>query len=72
MKLISNWKRILWRSWSMRLTYLGVAILWGAVLAVEIRGDIPISPFAMMILTGALIPALTVLGRIIDQGIGNG
>lgn len=68
--LVPNWKTILWKSWSMRLTYLGMATVWGAVLAIEIRGDIPVSPLAMLLLTSLFIPLATVFGRIVDQHIG--
>lgn len=71
MKLVRNWRAVLWRSWSMRLTYLGMALVWGGSVAIEILGDIPISPSAMLILTALVIPLLTVAGRIIDQGIGD-
>jgi hypothetical protein len=68
---IPNWKAILWRSWSMRFTYLGVLLTWGAAVAIWALGDIPISPFATLIVTALITPACVIVGRIIDQGIGD-
>lgn len=71
MKLIPNWRAILWRSWSMRFTYLGAILTWGVALAVQILGDVPLSPVAVLILTALITPACAVVGRVIDQGIGD-
>jgi hypothetical protein len=71
MKLIPNWKTILWRSWSMRFTYLGVLLTWAAAIAIWTLGDIPISPLATLIVTALITPACVIVGRIIDQGIGD-
>jgi hypothetical protein len=71
MKLIPNWKAILWRSWSMRFTYLGVLLTWGAAVAIWTLGDIPISPLATLIITALITPLCAIGGRILDQGIGD-
>lgn len=71
MRLIPNWRAILWRSWSMRFTYLGVVLTWAAAIAIELRGDIPVSPLGVLILTALITPLCAVVGRVIDQGIGD-
>jgi hypothetical protein len=71
MRLIPNWPAILWRSWSMRFTYLGLALTWAAALGVHAFDDIPVSPLAVLIVTALITPACAILGRIIDQGIGD-
>lgn len=70
-KLVPNWKTILWKTWSMRFTYLGVIVTWGIAFAIRAYGDIPISPFATLLLTSLIIPAAAVFGRIVDQHIAN-
>ncbi|MDG4650132.1 hypothetical protein P6F26_16915 [Roseibacterium sp. SDUM158017] len=69
--LIPNWRAILWRSWAMRFTYLGALLTWGAAVGVWALGDIPLSPLAVLILTALITPACAIVGRIIDQGIGD-
>lgn len=70
MRLIPNWKRIALRSFSMWAQYLG--LLWLAVPEV-LYGfwQIETNPLIWWVLAFATIIILGVLGRIVDQGIGD-
>jgi len=70
MRLIPNWRRVLWAAWSMRLTYLGVLLLAVPEALYAATGHQWISPYVVGY-SGLVIPLLTVLGRVIDQGIGD-
>lgn len=70
LKLISNWRAILTSSFSMWFTYIGVLLLLGPE-ALYAFAEIEINPYA----TGYADLAaglLVVLGRVIDQNIGDG
>lgn len=70
MRLIPNWRAILLKSWSMRLTYAGLAVLAVPEALYMLTGWQWVSPYWLG-WSGLLIPMLTILGRIIDQGIGD-
>ena len=71
MKLVPNWQRILLRSYSMQWTVAGAALLLFAEMWFLTAGYQIISPYVLGY-AGLVVPALTVFGRVVDQGIERG
>ena len=70
MKLVRNWKRIAWASWSMRAIYAGIAVLVVPELLFIWLGRDVISPY-LTAYGGLALLVLGGIGRLIDQGIGD-
>lgn len=67
MKLLSNWRGVLERAWSIRLMILAALLSGGEVAAPYLDGvvDLPQGVFAAM---SGLISAAALLARLLAQG----
>lgn len=71
MKLLPNWGAILKHSFSMHLTYWGLAALLAATIVALAFGRHLFDPLALLLFSIAML-ALTIPGRVISQGISDG
>lgn len=66
MRLVSNWRRVLRRAWTVRLTLLCAVLNGVAVTVAIITGALPLPPVWLAILNGLLAASIPIV-RLIDQ-----
>lgn len=67
MRLVTNWRAVLARAWSVWLVMLAAAVNGAALYWSAFQGDLPPAWFFA---GGIALNMLAALARIIDQGIG--
>ena len=69
MKLISNWRAVLARAWSVRLIVLGAVLQGGALYWSAFEGALDARLFFGI---GLVLQVASGISRVVDQNIGGG